>query len=166
MLRETFEALLEPHLPYVRKLVHSRIRVADLADDVMQEALLHAFVHRHQLRVESNFKSWLMAIAYNEVRLHFRNLRPSISMEEFPWRDLVDEAPSPLVTYERRQTKERVHAGLAQLKHRDRTAIGLADFRELTASEAAREMSVSKAAFKSTHFRARQRLGEALRKAA
>jgi RNA polymerase sigma factor (sigma-70 family) len=166
MLRETFEALLAPQLPYVRKLVHSRIRIADHADDVLQEALLQAFAHRHQLRNETNFKGWLLAIAYNEVRLHFRKLRPSISMEEFPWRDLVDTAPSPLVSYERRQKKERVHAGLAQLTHRDRTAIGLADFRGLTATEAAREMSVSKAAFKSTHFRARQRLGEALRKAA
>jgi len=166
MLRETFEALLAPLLPAVRKLVRSRIRSADHADDVLQEALLHAFASRHQLRTESNFKSWLMSIAYNEVRLHFRKLRPSISMEEFPWRDLVDEAPSPLVSYERRQTEERVQAGLTQLTPRDRTAIGLADFRGLTAAEAAREMSVSKAAFKSTHFRARQRLGEALRKAA
>jgi RNA polymerase sigma factor (sigma-70 family) len=166
MLRETFEALLEPQLPSVRRLVYSRIRSADHADDVLQEALLHAFAHRHQLRTESNFKGWLLTIAFNEVRLHFRNLRPSISMEDFPWRDLVDGAPSPLVSYERRQKKERVHAGLAQLSPRDRTAIGLADFRGLTAEEAAREMSVSKAAFKSTHFRARQRLGEVLRKAA
>jgi DNA-directed RNA polymerase specialized sigma24 family protein len=55
---------------------------------------------------------------------------------------------------------------MAKLNERDRTAIHLADIHELTAEQAARKLAVSKAAFKSTHFRARQRLGRALRRAA
>jgi RNA polymerase sigma factor (sigma-70 family) len=165
MTRETFAALLAPNLQAIRRFVHSRVRMSDQADDVLQQSLLHAFAHRDQLRSTDKFKSWLWSIAWNEVRMLHRE-RSCLSIDEFPNFELPDETPSPLAQCEEMERTKRLRAGLARLTERDRTAIRLADLNEMTAAEAARALTVSKAAFKSTHFRARKRLELALRRAA
>jgi DNA-directed RNA polymerase specialized sigma24 family protein len=80
MTGDTFEALLEPNLPSVRRFVQTRLRTTDHADDVIQQILLRAFAHRDQLRADSKFKSRLCSIAMNEVRMFFRTDRPTISL--------------------------------------------------------------------------------------
>ena len=96
MTGEVFKALLAPNLPSLRRFVQTRLRISDHADDVVQQTLLRAFSHRHQLRADCKFKSWLCSIAMNEVRLFFRTGRPTISLDEFPQIDSRDSAPSPL----------------------------------------------------------------------
>jgi len=142
------------------------VRTHDQADDILQQTLLHAFVHRDQLRVEGKFKSWLWSIAFNEIRMLRRANRVCVSIDEFPNFELPDETPSPLAHCEQMERTKRLRAGLARLTERDRMAIRLADLNELTTAEAAGTMEVSQAAFKSTLFRARKRLEHSLRRAA
>ena len=165
MTSETFTALLTPHLKPIRRLVQSRLR-SDQADDVVQQTLLRAFTRRHQLREHGKFKSWLWSIAINEVRMLLRASRPSISIDEFAHFEYTDQRPSPHALYEQHERTERVRAGLKKLNHRDRTAIHMADLNDMTAREAAGALGVSLPAFKSTHFRARQRLAATLQRAA
>jgi RNA polymerase sigma-70 factor (ECF subfamily) len=162
MSEETFEALLAPQLQWVRSFVRARLRTIDDADDVVQQTLLRAFVCRDQLRCASKFRSWLWSIAANEIRAFFRAQRPCISLEQGANGDLVDPAPSALAACERMEDDERLRAGMESLTTRDRMAIRLVDLNGWSYSQAAGAMAVSKAAFKSTHFRARQRLGRAL----
>src|ERR1700683_1715780 len=96
MTGDTFEALLAPNLQSVRRFVQTRLRTSDHADDIIQQTLLHAFAHRDQLRSSSKFKSWLCAIAMNEVRTFFRTDRPTVSLDEFPHIESRDSEPSPL----------------------------------------------------------------------
>jgi len=166
MTRETFAALLAPHLQAIRRFIRGRVRTHDQADDILQQTLLHAFVHRDQLRVEGKFKSWLWSIAFNEIRMLRRANRVCVSIDEFPNFELPDETPSPLAHCEQMERTKRLRAGLARLTERDRMAIRLADLNELTTAEAAGTMEVSQAAFKSTLFRARKRLEHSLRRAA
>src|SRR5579863_9806676 len=84
MTGDTFEALLASNLPSVRRFVQMRMRTPDHADDVIQQTLLRAFVHRNQLRTSSKFRSWLCSIAMNEVRMFFRTGHPTVSLNEFP----------------------------------------------------------------------------------
>jgi RNA polymerase sigma-70 factor (ECF subfamily) len=163
MTKETFAALLTSNWKGVRQFVQSRVHI-DQVDDIVQQAILRAFIHRDQLRETDKFRNWLWSIAWNEIRLLGRTARPYSSIDEFP--NVPDGNPSPLVAFERNEIARRVRAGLAELTERDRTAIRLVDFKGLTAEEAARELAVSKAAFKSTHFRARRRLKHALHPAA
>jgi len=163
MTGDTFEALLAPNLPSVRRFVQARLRASDHADDVIQRTLLNAFVNRHQLRANSKFKSWLCSIAMNEVRLFFRADRRSQSLDEFPHFDFRDSAPSPLARIEQMERFEWLQAGMARLSERDRTAIRLRDLDELSLTEAAKACDSSEAAAKSAHFRARRRLACAVR---
>src|SRR5580704_14332577 len=109
MTGDTFEALLTPTLPSVRRFVQTRLRASDHADDVMQQTLLQAFAHRHQLRASSKFKSWLCSIAMNEVRMFFRSDRPFLSLDEFPNIDTHDSQPSPLARMEQMERLEWLH---------------------------------------------------------
>jgi RNA polymerase sigma-70 factor (ECF subfamily) len=164
MSGETFETLLAPNLQSVRRLVKSRLRAWDQADDIVQQTLLHAFASKDQLRAESKFKSWLWSIALNEVRMFLRATRPSVSLNQLPNFEFTDQTPSPLAQCEQTEREERLRAGMARLTKRDRTAIRLVDLNGLSIAEAARALATSEAAFKSTLFRARQRLGHALRR--
>ena len=163
MSGETFADLLAPNLQPLKKLLRTRLRASDHADDVLQQTLLLAFAKRHQLRLQSKFKSWLWSIAFNEIRAFVRGSRPHLSLDEFPNFEPLDRESSPDKRYEQTERAERLRAGMAKLTERDRTAIGLVDFYGLSIAEAACRLSLSQSAAKSTHYRARQRLGYALR---
>ena len=163
MSGETFTGLLVPNLRPLRRLLERRLRIQGQADDVLQEAVLHAFARRDQLRVRSKFKSWLWTIAFNEMRLFFRSERSTISLDEFPKINPSDRAPSPLARVEQIEKLEWLHAGLAKLSERDRTAIRLRDLDGLSIAETAEALAISEGAVKSTHFRARKRLVYVLR---
>jgi RNA polymerase sigma-70 factor (ECF subfamily) len=163
MTGETFEALLAPNLPSLRRLVQMRMRTPDHADDVIQQTLLRAFVRRDQLRASSKFRSWLCSIAINEVRMFFRTSRPTISLQEFPQIDFRDSAPSPLARVEEMERREWLKASMDELSDRDRGTIRLCDLEGMSLRETAEVFEVSESAVKSMHFRARQRLACALR---
>jgi len=163
MLEETFSDLLNPHLPAIRKLVRAKMRAQDYVDDVVQQTLLQAFTHRDQLQARAKFKSWICSIAMNEIRGLARRSRFSLPLDTPPALAAPDESACPHKAYEKRERAGRLRAGLERLNARDRRAIHLMDFAELNIGEAARSMSVSPAAMKSTHYRARLRLSRALR---
>jgi len=165
MTGDTFEALLAPNLQSVRRFVQTRLRTSDHADDVIQQTLLRAFAHRHQLRASSKFKSWLCSIALNEVRTFFRNGRATLSLDASPHIDSRDLGPSPLARVEQMERLEWLRAGMARLSARDRAAIRLRDLDGLSLTETAQAMESSEAAAKSAHFRARRRLACAVRSA-
>jgi RNA polymerase sigma-70 factor (ECF subfamily) len=165
MTGDTFETLLASNLPLVRRFVQARLRTSDHADDIIQQTLLHAFAHRDQLRARSKFKSWLCSIAMNEVHMFFRIDRPTLSLDQFPHIDSRDSEPSPLARVEQKERLEWVQAGMEKLSERDRAVIRLRDFEGLSLAETAEAFESSKAATKSSHFRARKRLASAVRSA-
>jgi RNA polymerase sigma-70 factor, ECF subfamily len=165
MTGDTFETLLGPNLPSIRRFVQTRLRTSDHADDIIQRTLLHAFVHRDQLRADAKFKSWLCSIAMNEVRMFFRADRPTLSLDESPHIDSRDSEPSPLARVEQMERLGWLYAGLEKLSERDRAAIRLRDFEGLSVTETAEAFESSEAATKTRHFRARKRLASAVRSA-
>ena len=162
MSGDSFMGLLAPNLRPLRMFLRAKLRIPDQADDVLQQALLHAFAHRDQLRLGSKFKSWLWTIAFNEMRMLFRAERGTISLDEFPRINPGDRAPSPLARAEQVERMEWLYAGLAKLPDRDRTVLRMRDLNGLSIAETAEALAMSKAAVKSTHFRARRRLAYAL----
>lgn len=163
MSGETFENLLGPTLPAICKLVRAKIRMPDYTEDVVQQTLMHAFTHRAQLREHSKFKSWIASIAMNEIRGLARRTRICVPLEALPPIASFDRSTCPFKAFEDGERADRLHAGLAQLNPRDRQAIHLLDLAEVKLADAANALSVSQAALKSTHFRARQRLSHAVR---
>jgi RNA polymerase sigma-70 factor, ECF subfamily len=162
MSAETFAALLTPCLPSVRRLVQSRLRVWDEAEDVLQQTLLQAFRHRDQLQAHSKFKSWLWSIAMNEICMFHRRVRRHAPLPESPGMECRDRAPSPFERFEQLERRRRIQNAIATLSEGDRTAIRLRDLEGLSMPDTAKAMRRSEPAAKSVHFRARKRLKLAL----
>ena len=162
MSGDTFEALLRPHLRFVRTLVYARVKTTGHADDIIQETLLRAYTRRHQLREEAKFKTWIWSIALNSIREHFRHERALVSLDEFPSLDILDRTMSPLARLERMEACDWLRHNVAKLSKRDQAAIRLRDIEEKSLSEAAAALRRSQSATKTAHFRARKRLAALL----
>lgn len=163
MSGETFEALLTPNLRFVRTLVFTRVKTTGHAEDIIQETLLRAYTHRHQLREETKFKTWIWSIALNTIREHFRRERALASLDECPRLDIPDPAVSPLARVERMEACAWVRDSVAKLSERDQAAIRLRDIEEKSLPEVAAALRRSQSATKTAHFRARKRLAVLLK---
>ncbi len=86
-----------------------------------------------------------------------------VSLNETATLEFADHGPSPFACYEQVERNRRLQSSLASLTARDRIAIQLVDMKGLSYSDAARVMTVSMPAFKSTHYRALERLGREVR---
>ena len=147
----------------MRRLVQSRLRLWDEAEDVLQQTLLQAFTHRDQLQAHSKFKSWLWSIAMNEICMFHRRVQLHAPLPESPGMECCDRTPSPLERFEQLEGRRRIQKAIATLSESDRTAIRLRDLDGLTMVETAKVMRRSEPAAKSAHYRARQRLKLAMR---
>ena len=78
------EAFGELVLKYQDRLFNTIFHVvghAEDARDVVQEALVQAFIKLETFRRESEFYTWLYRIAFNKAVSHRRRRRPAASME-------------------------------------------------------------------------------------
>jgi Sigma-70 region 2 len=70
--RDAFDALIDRHAPRARALA-GRMLSAEDAEDVVQEALLRAFLGLSDLRDPARFGAWLCGIALNLARMRVRD---------------------------------------------------------------------------------------------
>jgi len=64
---DAFGDLVQPYLTSLIRFTSARLGSESEAEDIVQQAALRAFSHLGQFRHEASFKTWLSAIASNEV---------------------------------------------------------------------------------------------------
>ncbi|HZF91550.1 sigma-70 family RNA polymerase sigma factor [Streptomyces sp.] len=69
------DALISAHLPLVYNVVGRALNGSVDVDDVVQDTMLRALDALGGLRAPENFRSWLVAIAMNQVRAHWHGRR-------------------------------------------------------------------------------------------
>ncbi|GGT33285.1 sigma-70 family RNA polymerase sigma factor [Streptomyces chromofuscus] len=67
------DALVSAYLPLVYNVVGRALNGSVDVDDVVQETMLRALDSLGGLRAPENFRAWLVAIAMNQVRAHWRD---------------------------------------------------------------------------------------------
>ena len=110
--RSAFEALLDRHVDRVRQLAARMLRPQD-AEDVIQEALLQAFLGLDRLRNPERFGSWLYGITLNLARMRLRRRDPLFLDAG------AVEAPAP----DGEETLDAVRDALEVLPRREREAV-------------------------------------------
>lgn len=70
---EAQDALVSAYLPLVYNIVGRALNGSVDVDDVVQEAMLRALDGLGGLRTPESFRSWLVAIAMNEIRKHWQD---------------------------------------------------------------------------------------------
>jgi RNA polymerase sigma factor (sigma-70 family) len=154
------QAMVARKLPRMLALAQRMLGDAVEAEDVAQEAMLRAWKQApHWVPGKAKFDTWLHRVGLNLCYDRLRRRR-EIPTEAPP--DRPDDGPAPdrgLLTAE---LGMRVDAALRRLPDRQREAIVLCHYQELTNIEAAALMSVSVEALESLLSRGRRTLRQTL----
>jgi RNA polymerase sigma-70 factor (ECF subfamily) len=166
---EAFSELLKPHFKSLRSLVRKFVRNEFDADDIAQQTIMKAYGRLDQFRFQSSFRTWMISIAFNEIRQNGRSKRNARLV--FDGGACVESAmgdggESPYACYERKERAERLRSAIGKLPLKYRSAIEVFDLGETSLSESEESLCISTSAAKARLFRARRRLGWILRERA
>ena len=126
------------------------------AEDVAQEAFVRIWKQAPSWREgEARFDTWLHRVALNLCYDRLRGQREE-PVAEMP--DQADPAASPEVQFENRARDEQIRVALAALPARQREALVLNYYQELSNIEAAALMGITVDALESLLVRARRNL--------
>jgi RNA polymerase sigma-70 factor (ECF subfamily) len=127
------------------------------AEDAVQEALLRAWERSEKGEEIDSLQAWVAAVAMNLTRSRFRRMRSErkarARLRESGWTD------DPALDVGRSVDVERA---LSSLPRRQREAVVLRYYLQLDTREVAAALRISEGTVKSTLFRARATLADAL----
>jgi len=161
---EYFAALMDRHIPAVRKRVHFMLRNTHDVDDLLQEVSLKVWCHLSTFRSESTFRTWIIRVATNEVLQSYRREKRWSVAQDLDLDTLPCARESPQESVARNETARTVRRAVATLPSKYRQVLILRDLKELSEREVAQLLELSASAVKTRLFRARLRLLAALRK--
>jgi RNA polymerase sigma factor (sigma-70 family) len=113
---DAFGMLVATHSPWLFARIASRLRSREVAEDLLQDALLAAFERLGELRDPSSFGPWLCSIVDNKVRMWHRRRIVQLS-----WLERLGAEPAAQIDREETRLGVVVREALARLTqaHRD-----------------------------------------------
>jgi RNA polymerase sigma-70 factor, ECF subfamily len=161
---EDFSRVVDLHRPVVYRFLLASLRDADLAESLTQECFLKAYRYRLGFRGESSVRTWLLRIAINLRKDHWRDRRAlfwrqtkanAVDLEEASdWLPSAD--PSPEEQTFAREKMRLVLKAVRSLNKRQRAAFLLHYLGEHTVNEIGQRMGLSEATVKLYLSRARR----------
>jgi RNA polymerase sigma-70 factor (ECF subfamily) len=162
-------ALVDRHEGAVAAVVHGMLGAGDDADDVGQETFIRFFRSLDRFRGDASVRTYLQRIAINlslnALKRRQRGFRRFLSIDDTPEtvHPAVAESPDSV---ERRETRDAVHAALAQLSPLHRSVVVLRMIEGYSTRESAEVLGVPEGTVLSRLARAMTRLEELLGPAA
>lgn len=148
----SFEDWIAPHWPAMRRLAE-RLAGPEHRDDVLQEALVAAWRHRARFDPDrGTVQAWLLGITANHARKTLRSARRGDSAR---LEDVRASRETPA-------TRIDVERAVRALPPRQRLAVELCYFLELSLAEAAVVMSCAEGTVKATLAAARANVRDGL----
>jgi RNA polymerase sigma-70 factor (ECF subfamily) len=170
--KDSFLDLIQPYQRTVYATLVSMLGSKEDAEDVTQDVLLKALARLHQFRQESAFGTWLVQIAINEARMRRRKLLRHgrmISLTNgadddgtYVPRDFEDWREIPSEALERSEIRGALANALTLLEEHYRLAFILRDVNELSITETATVLGITRGAVKTRLRRARLMLRDIL----
>jgi RNA polymerase sigma-70 factor (ECF subfamily) len=132
-----FELLYHGHLSLVYRAVLFQVRQRELAEDICQEVFLQAHRSLSELRDPQRFRVWLLRIAQNRIRNHWRDQsrRPAPPVDREPIDATVSVEGDPRATAEQLLLSQDVLKAMENLTALQRQVITLRFIVGLSAAE-------------------------------
>jgi RNA polymerase sigma-70 factor, ECF subfamily len=173
--RADFQHFVQPHLPRLYRLCLTLCRNPSEADDLLQNALVKAYLHRASYEGRGSLISWLYGIVRHEHIEIVRTQRRRKSLLDVAldrWSDVLESwfggpgkvEASPEDAAIMQQEAQSLLACLRSVREPFRTAVFLCDVEDMGYEEAAQVMGVAIGTVKSRHARGRAMLREAFEK--
>jgi RNA polymerase sigma factor (sigma-70 family) len=141
----------------------------EAARELVQEAILQAFLSLDRLREVERFKSWLYGIMINICRGYLRaSASDGISLEDLAEgeylgaKSLGQAIPDPQQVAEERELTSLIRSAIGELSPNNRQVVLLYYYRNLSLQEIAASLGVSIQVIKVRLHRARKQLGKFL----
>jgi RNA polymerase sigma-70 factor (ECF subfamily) len=168
-----FEELVEKYQARLVAVLHHLVGNAEEAEDLAQEVFLRVYRARKKYRARAKFSTWLFTIANNLALNSLRNRRrraavPLVGSESGPLGPrpaeqlVLDRAGPPSQRMQQEELAAVIRKALDGLNERQRVAVILNKFEEMSYTEIAEVMGLTTKAVKSLLSRARMNLREAL----
>jgi RNA polymerase sigma-70 factor, ECF subfamily len=156
-----FEVIVERHRRSVYQLCYRFVGNHEDASDLSQDVFLRAYRGLKRFRGQSTLSTWLYRIGVN-VCLNRVSVKAPASepIEQHPQVDTRNESPAERVL--RAERAIRVRAAIAQLPHKQRIALILRMYHEMSHQEIADMVGGSVGAVKANVFHALQNLKKRL----
>lgn len=155
-----FGPLIDRHRPAALRLARRLLGHPAAAEDVVQEALLQAFLGLHALRLTDRCGAWLLGIVVTLCRMRWRGRVAVDALDDWeggrmvPGATWVDRQPSPDVMAEAQEAHRLVLEAIAPLPA-EQQAVRLHDLEGLTLWAIAGLASVPVGTVKARLYRAR-----------
>jgi RNA polymerase sigma-70 factor (ECF subfamily) len=162
--RKAFSELVQRHQRSLLRLTLRYTRDLSLAEDVVQESFIKAFQKIHLFEGRSSFKSWLFQIALNTAKNRFRERTMDLVNIEDTHLGIDPGAETGMVQMD---MKRRIREEVDKLPEKQRIALTLRVFEDLSFKEIAQIMEcpydTAKANYRHALLKLRERLeaGEA-----
>jgi len=138
-----------------------------LADDILQEALVKAYLSITKYQINGRFTTWLWRIIKNEFINHLRSPATKVEMRS----EAETEEKQVFITQNNteealieKEIKSEVHFLISTLPKKLKLAIVLVDIDEVNYEDAAEILEISLSALKSRIFKGRRKLAELIAK--
>ena len=151
-----FDRLYRRHAASVYRYAYAVLGNHADAEDVTQQTFLNAYRSIAQGTKPRKAENWLLTIAHNEVRRHFRSAKAKVHEVE-----LDEEVERPAPEHSEPSLADVLRA-LQHLPPAQRSALVMREFEGRSYAEIARIMNVTQSALETQVFRARRALAEQL----
>jgi RNA polymerase sigma-70 factor (ECF subfamily) len=156
-----FETLVQQNKMAVFHHCLKIVRDEEIAQDLMQEAFVHAYQHLESFRMEARFSTWLWRIAHN---LSLNYLRKKHAFEQ----EYKEEILHPKLFVKEEVDEEfllKIQQALAILPEKQRIVFEMYDLQHIPQKEIAAQLGISPGTVRSRLHYARQRLKKFLQEA-
>lgn len=155
-----FEELVGRHQRVAWSVAHRYTGRQEDAADLVQDAFLAVLEGARRYHPQGHFRAWLLRILIHRAISHQRRRAPTLIEDAAALPDPANSATD----FERAEQRSRIRDGLDQLPDRQRMALILRFYEELSYREIARAMNTTEKTVERLLHRGRERLRRALRR--
>ncbi|MEM1415823.1 MAG: sigma-70 family RNA polymerase sigma factor [Myxococcota bacterium] len=156
-----FQQLFDRYAPIVFGMTRRHLRNEELAQEITQQTFFRLHSARNDFRLDSKLRPWLLTIAMNLVREHWRRGKRRKMVELDPETKAAPQAERSRMELDERS--QLLHAALQQLPESQREVVELHWFQERPYKEVAEIVGSSEGAVRVRAHRAYGKLKKLLK---